>query len=646
MTRQAGAALATLPGCLVIAATLAGWCPAPRDGPTYFVPLRERTAEVLRKTRSPFWNGDSGCGEPYFANPQTGLLYPPAWLATVMPGRQAVGVEIGLHLALLGAGCALLASRLGAKEWLAVAAGWGAALSGPVVTSAGVLNNLDSVAWAPLLWWAALAGSTGGIAVFLALAYLAGEPQLAVLAAAVAFTLAPRRRTVGGLLLGVGLVAVQLIPFAAWVARGDRGGGAELAEVVAGAVLPRELPALLVPLVPLPPRPDRFVDHLTLPAWGLLLAMWATLERRAPGRRLALWGWGLMAASVLAGMGWFSYVWAAATLSLVRYPGRLLFLAVVALLPAGAAVASKGRGPLWLGGLAGTLVAAAGFATGAPWLGVLVQAATATVALVGGSGAGAAALIGAASLGVDSVPALRWTKGLTNPVPACLIAQRAPGRVYVVQPSWDQINAVVKGGEQRMFDLGWGYTALLDGRSMTRTFAPLRARALAAHLAEADHGPAGRWWLDTLAASRVVAQHPVAGFQELCRDGEVHVFANPAAWPEALVTSRMPQPGERLPEYGTVVTHAGVGDERQWRVEVGRGGGTLVWLSTPDAGWSFTVDGAPVAAQRGDGIVQGIPVLGGDHRVGARYRPPGIAAAATVSLIAVLALLGVAWRSL
>lgn len=644
MRRPIAVTLAALPGCLVIAAALAGWCPTARDLPSYFVPLRERTAEVVRRTRAPFWNADSGCGEPYFANPQTGVLYPPAWLAAVLPGRQAVGVEVGLHLALLGVGCALLAARLGATPWLALAAGWGVVLSGPVVTSAGVLNNLDTLAWVPFMLWAALGGATGPLAVFAAAAYLAGEPQLTALGALMALTLAPSRRTALGVVLGVALVAVQLVPFVAWIAGGDRGAGNEVAEVAAGAVLPRELPALLAPGAPLPARPDRFVAALAMPAWGVLLAIWALLERGSAGRRLAAWGWALAAASVLAGVGWGADVWAVSTLGLLRYPGRLLFLAAVALVPAGAALAAKGKGPLWLGATAGAAVAAIGLLAGAPWPGVLAQAAAAAVALVGGAGAGVAALVGAAALAPLDVPVLRPVKGSTNPVPACLIAQRAPGRVYSVQPSWDQIAAVAEGGEQRMFDLGWGYTGLLDGRAMARTFAPLRSRALAAHLAGADRGPAGRWWLDTLAAGRIVAQHPIAGFPELCADGPVHVFANPAAWPEALVASRVPQPGERLPQYGTVVAHAATGDERLWRVEVGRGGGVLVWLSTPDAGWTFTVDGAPAAALAGDGILQAIPVPAGDHRVGARYRPPGLAVGAGLSVISLLALLGVAWR--
>ena len=636
--------LGGVPGVLLVVAAVAGWCPGARDLPTYFVPLRERVAEVVERSHSPFWNSDAGCGEPFFANPQTGVLYPPAWLATLLPGRQAIGVEVGLHLALLGAGSALLALRLGATGWLAVAAGWGVALSGPAASAAGVLNNLDTLAWVPFLWCAALAGSTGGVAVFLALAYLGGEPQLAFLAAAVAIVLVPRRRTWGGVALGVGLVAVQLVPFVVWAAGGDRGVGSDVAEVMAGAVAPREVPAILVPTVPLPPRADRFVGALAIPAWGALLAVWALLERGAVGRRLAACGWALAGASVLAGVGWSGRVWAVATLGLVRYPGRLLFLAVVALLPAAAGVAAMGRGRVAVGAGGAGAVAAIGVAAGAGGGALLVQAVAAALVLIGGPLGGAAALAAAGALAAHHLPVLQLAKSPTNPVPACLIAQRAPGRVFAVQPSVEQVAAVARAGEQRAFDLGWGYSALLDGRAMARTFAPLRARPLAAHLAEADRGPVGRWWLDTLAASRVVAHHPVPGLPAVCRDGQVHVLANPAAWPETSVIAALPRPGERPRARGVVEAGGGRGDERLWRVSVESGGGVLLWLATPDPGWSFAVDGAPVAALRGEGIAQGVPVPAGDHRVAARYRPRGVVAGAIVSLMCAVALLGVAWR--
>jgi len=148
-------ALAAVPGVVVALAALLGWVPTGQDLPSYFVPLRHCAAEVLAGSRSPFWNPDVGCGEPFFANPQSGLLYPPVWLAAVLRPAVTVGVEAGLHLAILAMGCTLLARRLGADGWLDLVAGWTVVAAGPILGSAGVLNNLESLAWMPWIWWAA-----------------------------------------------------------------------------------------------------------------------------------------------------------------------------------------------------------------------------------------------------------------------------------------------------------------------------------------------------------------------------------------------------------------------------------------------------------------------------------------------------------
>ncbi|MGH9419894.1 MAG: hypothetical protein ACRD3J_07975, partial [Thermoanaerobaculia bacterium] len=56
-----------------------------RDHGDYFQPLRWFTAMELQHGRIPFWNAYSASGEPWFANPQTGIFYPPTWLFVVLP---------------------------------------------------------------------------------------------------------------------------------------------------------------------------------------------------------------------------------------------------------------------------------------------------------------------------------------------------------------------------------------------------------------------------------------------------------------------------------------------------------------------------------------------------------------------------------
>ncbi len=643
MRRWCGPALAALPGVALALTALLGPAPTLRDLPGYFVPLRTRTAEVLHGERGPYWNRDVGCGEPFFANPQSALLYPPAWLAAVLPAERAVGVEVGMHLAWLAAGCALLARRLGAgTPWLEAAAGWGAVLAGPLADAAGVLNNLDSVAWLPWLAHAALAGSLPGMAFTAAAAFLAAEPQLAVVAGAVALTLAPRRRTVAGLALAVGLVAVQALPFAAWVAGGDRGPGRVSIDTAAGSPAPADLVRAVFPGALLEAGRDRFVAHPAVPLWLLVLGALAAFDRRPEVRRLAWWGWGLALAAALAGLPGVRDAWTTATFSLVRYPGRLVFPALVALAPAAAAAAGARRWPRW-SGIAVAAVGMAGLGLGASAL-ETVGGAVAAGAVLASPWAGAAALAGAALLGPRQVAALELAPAGPRPPAACLAAQLGPGRCFVVQPSRDQLAWVAGDPVARATALGWGYTPLLDGRRAVRSFAPVSPRAFSAHLAEADRGPAGRWWLDALAARRLVAHHPVAGFPELCRAGELVVLDNPQAWPEAFLSSRMPVPGDSLLVAGEVVVADARDAAATWRVRAGAAGGLFLRAATPDPGWTFRVDGRRMPVLHGPGIIHGVAVDAGVHEVEAVYRPPGLAAGAVLSLLSALAVGMVAWR--
>jgi len=644
MKRVSPAVFAALPGVLLALAATLGVAPILRDLPTYFVPLRERTAAVLEGSRGAFWNPDVGAGEPYFANPQTGLLYPPAWLAVVLPAERAVGVEAGLHLALLAAGCAMLALRLGAGRGLALAAGWSAAVAGPTVNAVGMLNNLETLAWLPWLWWAALGRRPVALALCAAAAFLAAEPSLVVIGAAIALTLAPERRTVGALLLAGGLVAAQALPFVVWVRGGDRGPALELAEAKAGVILPGELVEVVAPGAPLPQRIGwRFIDALAVPLWVTMLGAVAAIGRRRPARLLAWWGLALVALAVVPSFDWGAALWRAVTQGMVRYPGRLLFVAVVALAPAAASAATGFAWPRRRAAIAAALLLIVGLALLGNPLDVAVQAAAAGVVLAG-PGSAAAALAAAVALAGRSVGGLHLGRDGVPPPAACLEAQVGRGRVYAVPTSRQQFAWLAAARVMRMNALGYGYTPLLDGRRTARTFAPLQARALAEHLAHADAGPVGRWWLDSLAADRLVAHHPIAGFPELCRAWEFAVFDNPAAWPEVQVVRAMPAPDQPPIPAGDILAGEDGDTTRRWRVAVADTGGLLLWSATPDPGWRVAVDGVPVPVQPGPGILQGIPVPLGEHLVEARYRPPGMLLGGAISMASLIALLLLARR--
>ncbi len=641
MSRRALSA-AALPGVAVALAALAGWVPQARDIPAYFVPLREHTARVLKGEASPFWNEQVGCGEPLFANPQSALLYPPAWLALLLPPATAVGVEVGLHLALLGVGTAWLARRLGAAGWWAAAAGLGAVSAGPVMDSAGVLNNLTALTWLPWAWEAALAGALKRCAAFSALAFFAGEPQLAALGAVVSLLLAPARRTAQGVLLAGGIIAVQAIPFAFWVAGGDRGAAMGVEEAARGGLPAALLPALAFPGAGTGGGGFLFVVHPTLPLW-VLLGVALALARAGPARRLALATLAGVAAAALASTPAGEGAWTAVTLGLLRYPARLLLPAAV--MGAAAAVVALGRVRWRMGvslalamGLATIGVLAAGAAAG-----TVVQAVAAGLATASPWGA-AAATAGSLALAAQQGTALALGPPLEAPVP-CLEAQQAASRVYLVEPSRVMLAWVAEDPLRRTRALGLGYHPLQDGRRVARTFAPLASADLAAHLRQADRGPAGRWWLDSLAADAVVSVQPIAGLPVVCRGGGLVVSANPQAWPHFAVVAGMPPPGANPVPAGELLHHGGGGSYHRWTVRVDNESALLLRLDTPDRGWRYRVDGQRVSPLRGAGILQGVPVPPGEHVVEARHRPPGLGVGAGITLVALLVMASPVRRS-
>ena len=86
-----------------------------RDHIDYFQPLRFFTAIHMRGHALPYWNPYSASGEPWLANPQTGVFYPPTWLFVALPFETAYMLYLALHLAILGWGAYVLFSRSGSE---------------------------------------------------------------------------------------------------------------------------------------------------------------------------------------------------------------------------------------------------------------------------------------------------------------------------------------------------------------------------------------------------------------------------------------------------------------------------------------------------------------------------------------------------
>jgi hypothetical protein len=301
-----------------------------RDHSDYFQPLRWFTATALKSAQLPLWNPYSASGEPWLANPQTAVFYPPAWLFLVLPFETAYMLFLALHLALLGCGALLLFARrasLGAALIGAVAL----MVCGPTLSLLDVQNNLTTFAWLPLVIWCAAARAPAmGSAAAIAMSFLAGEPFFAAVGALI-FALVRRRDVIDVAAQSFALAGVQLVPFLAMLRGSDR-VGASLDEVLRDAMPLRDWLRIAVPPSISPSGFDAALGQHFIPIVyvGLIVSALAAAGVIFAWRRLG--GWlALLAAVIVFSTAQGAALLAHLPLALFRYPARLVPLGALAI---------------------------------------------------------------------------------------------------------------------------------------------------------------------------------------------------------------------------------------------------------------------------------------------------------------------------
>jgi hypothetical protein len=337
MTRRAAFAAITLLALIVFARPFVrNEVFSLRDHSDYFQPLRWFTATELRHGRLPLWNVYSASGEPWLANPQTGVFYPPTWLFVFLPFAFAYTLFLFLHVVLLGCGGYLLFARLTRPGGAALAAAIALAFSGPAMSLLDVSNNLTTFAWLPLIVWCAIDGvSARASACAIAMSFLAGEPFLAAVGALL-FTIVRRkgiRDLVDVALTSFGLTAIQLLPFLAMVMSSNRAHhGLTRPQLLSDSMPLRDwlriaIPPNLSSNAFDPKLAQHFIPIVYVGAFTVAFALLGIFA----GRRGALSWLALIAACILVGMGSYfapvAEVLAMLPVTLFRYPARVVPLA-------------------------------------------------------------------------------------------------------------------------------------------------------------------------------------------------------------------------------------------------------------------------------------------------------------------------------
>ncbi len=315
----------------------------------------------------PLWNPLSGCGEPWMAQLQTGVFYPPD-LVFLLPGVAGPFASIAFHLALAAAGMAAWLSDLGRSRLASLvgAAVW--AGGGAFVSLIPVLNNFATAAWLPWVFLGAQRAVRGEGVTTLgtasALAFLGGEPALAASGtlAAVAVSWGSRReepgfggvvpglalrRLAAGLLLGGGLAAIAALPFVELLLQSGRLTNVVREEALARAVGRSDLADIAWPPPPsiaLGEAPGRGGYLATLALGPLAFLLAAGGAAGLDGRRLFVRGLLVVAAlglvlSLGAKGGLAAILWESGVLKGLRFPARwVVFPHLVLAFLAGAGV--------------------------------------------------------------------------------------------------------------------------------------------------------------------------------------------------------------------------------------------------------------------------------------------------------------------
>lgn len=559
-----------------------------RDHFDYFQPLRAFTADELKAGRLPLWNPYSASGEPWLANPQTGVFYPPAWLFLALPFETAYVLFLFLHLTILGWGAYLLFARR-APPGAAMVGAAALMFSGPVLSLLDVTNNFATFAWIPLVLWCALESTWRRTAIALTLAFLGGEPFFAALAALMVVVVRRRRDVLATALLAFGLSAVQLIPFLEFVANSDRAGGMEDSLILLNSMQLRDWLNAVIPNAVA--SEQQFIPVLYMGMGVIALAIVGfAFGVKAPATHREVVGWLVLLLAAIAlstGPAWLSRL----PLTLFRYPARLVPFAALAVAALAVIGWQRLRG-------------------NRRWLDLLIV------------------LVIAADLLTRARPLL----------------ETAPFRRDVV-PYDASIGTTAKFLRLREIDGSeravWmsGYLNLYDRRFDTSTAAPLAAAPYVRMYRRLLQEPRFDTFANAGVAYVLTSGEAPSPWYRVAGAGSVHVYRNPQAFPMA---------AHFTPGSASVRRAEWTMDTSSAHITVNApSDGVVVLRQQPARGWRVAVDGRRAEPLVIDGIFRGVSVGKGHHDILWTYRPPSffIGAALTILTLATMQILSFVKRS-
>jgi hypothetical protein len=153
----------------------------------YFYPNILYALRALQDGHGLLWNRLQNCGQPFFANPQTALLYPPNWIFLLLDVDAALIILPALHLLIGAFGTYALCRQIGLRRSSALAGSLAFQLGGNAVALAAWMPNISGAyAWMPVAAWllekvlrTGTVYQLAALVVVLAVQLFAGYPQIA-----------------------------------------------------------------------------------------------------------------------------------------------------------------------------------------------------------------------------------------------------------------------------------------------------------------------------------------------------------------------------------------------------------------------------------------------------------------------------------
>ncbi len=306
--------LLTLPGLL------AGRVPLEGDLLVYQLPIYEVLSDAAKAGWFPWWDPTVQSGTPFFANPQTQLLWPPTWLHALLPHGAALSLWLMVHGVLLAVGATLWLRSRGLEAGSAALGALVFTLGGPTLAIVTKPDKLPAFALVPWLLWGIGLWAQGRRRPAAALVVLSqvgmalsGGLEIWILALGGALVLVVAERDgvdrlrgaallAGSTVLAFALAGVQLVPFVELMGHTTRSAGIEYAAVAKWSLELRDLAEAAAPLafVGDDGHPVRFLASVACGSVGFAAVLaWAfrTPDGAPRGPR------GESAAIVVAGLG-------------------------------------------------------------------------------------------------------------------------------------------------------------------------------------------------------------------------------------------------------------------------------------------------------------------------------------------------------